>query len=308
MRRMAGNVADALRKWGVKVVEVDGWQTRGWKVSRGGQRFDPQGVVDHHTANGGFRGVDAPALQLCVNGRPPSKAEPNGLPGPLCQIVLGYSGTAYLIAAFGANHAGSGGWRGLSGNGSVWGIEAENNGVGEPWPQAQLDAFVRCNAALAEFSGFGPEMCCGHKEWTRQKIDPAGIDMNDFRSKVAALLARKPNTPAAEPDELPTIKRRHMFDSLTFPAAHPTNPNCGLEVQVAFNAVFHRWQNKPGEKFRDFELITTNKAPFEIAEVHVRAEANGSLDVVIVDVEGNRARAWQTREGTKVAWQAWAAA
>lgn len=173
-------VADALRKWGVTVVEVSGWQTRGWLKGFGGT-WDPHGVVCHHTANAGFRGVDAPSLNVCINGRP-------DLAGPLCQIVLGYSGTAFLIAGRGANHAGKGGWNGLSGNAAVWGIEAENTGLGEPWPPEQLDAFVRCCAALAEFSGFGPEMVCGHKEWTPQKIDPAGIDMNDFRARVAALL------------------------------------------------------------------------------------------------------------------------
>jgi hypothetical protein len=179
------NLPDMLRKWGVNVVEFPGWQTRGWLSGYGGA-WNPRGVVCHHTANGGYRGIDAPSLNVCVNGRP-------DLAGPLCQIVLGYSGTAYVIAALGANHAGKGGWANLSGNASVWGIEAENTGLGEAWPAVQVDAFHRCCAALGELSGFGPEMVCGHKEWTPTKIDPAGLDMNQFRSAVAALLDNGPN-------------------------------------------------------------------------------------------------------------------
>lgn len=189
------NLPDALRSWGVTVVEVDGWETRGWSASKSGQQWNPRGVVCHHTANGGFRGVDAPSLNVCINGRP-------DLAGPLCQIVLGYSGTAYVIAGRGANHAGSGGWMGLTGNASVWGIEAENNGVGEPWPQAQLDAYVRCCAALAELSGFDARFVCGHKEWTSLKIDPAGIDMNDFRAKVTDALAGSPVPTPPEEDDM----------------------------------------------------------------------------------------------------------
>lgn len=193
-------VADALRKWGVTVVEVDGWETRGWLKGYGGT-WDPAGVVCHHTANGGFRGVDAPSLNVCIDGRP-------DLAGPLCQIVLGYSGTAYLIAGLGANHAGKGGWRELWGNASVWGIEAENNGRGEPWPDVQVDAFHRCCAALAEFSGFGADDVCGHKEWTPQKIDPAGIDMNEFRGRVADLLAGTAQLPIPpQEDEM----NKHWF-------------------------------------------------------------------------------------------------
>lgn len=196
------NLPDALRSWGVTVVEVDGWQNRGWSASKSGQQWNPRGVVCHHTANGGYRGVDAPSLNVCINGRPPSPAEPKGLAGPLCQVVLGYSGTAYVIAGKGANHAGAGGWMGLTGNASVWGIEAENNGVGEPWPQVQLDAYIRCCAALAELSGFDARFVCGHKEWTRTKIDPAGIDMGEFRAKVAAALtAGHTPSPTPQPPE-----------------------------------------------------------------------------------------------------------
>ena len=165
---------DALRAEGVKVIEHPGWR------ERGSATFAPKGVICHHTA-GPARG-DAPSLGVCVNGR-------SDLAGPLCQIVLARSGTAHVIASGRANHAGPGNWRGLEGNTSVFGIEAENTGVGEPWPQVQLDAYVRCVAALCRRGGIPVGMVCGHKEWApRRKIDPKGIDMARFRSDVLARL------------------------------------------------------------------------------------------------------------------------
>ena len=224
------NLVDTLKRWGLTVVEVDGWQTRGWTVNRFGQKFAPRGLVCHHTANGGFHGIDAPSLNICINGRP-------DLAGPLCQFVLGYSGTVYLIAGLGANHAGAGGWGALQGNGSVWGVEAENNGVGEPWPQVQLDAYHHLAAALAEYTGFAPGSICGHKEWTPQKIDPAGIDMNDFRRQVAALLETgPPNTNQSEEDDdmaKPAVLLRHKDGSIY---TCPNNGENGIAVRLANDA------------------------------------------------------------------------
>lgn len=175
-------LADALRAEGVTVTEHPGWR------ERGSSTFSPKGVICHHTA-GPARG-DAPSLGTCVNGRP-------GLPGPLCQIVLARSGTAIVIASGKANHAGAGGWRGLTGNTSVLGIEAENTGQGEPWPDAQYDAYVRVVAALCRHAAIPVGMVCGHKEWApTRKIDPRGIDMAAFRAQVTTRLgATTPTTP-----------------------------------------------------------------------------------------------------------------
>jgi hypothetical protein len=166
-------LADVLRDAGVTVVEHDGWKTRGASTIK------PKGIVCHHTA-GPARG-DAPSLNVCINGR-------SDLPGPLCHIVLARSGTAHVIAAGRANHAGIGGWHGLVGNSSVIGIEAENTGRGEPWPAVQVASYVTICAAICRHLGLGAEMVCGHKEWTPRKIDPYGIEMKDFRKRVAAQL------------------------------------------------------------------------------------------------------------------------
>lgn len=179
-------LADALRAEGVTVTEHPGWR------ERGGATFSPKGVICHHTA-GPARG-DAPSLGTCINGRP-------GLPGPLCQIVLARSGTAIVIASGKANHAGAGGWRGLTGNTSVLGIEAENTGQGEPWPGVQYDAYVRIVAALCRRAGIPVGMVCGHKEWApTRKIDPRGIDMTGFRHAVAARLGPISPPPVTPPE------------------------------------------------------------------------------------------------------------
>ena len=170
-------VVEALRDHGLTVGFVPGWETRG------SSSFYPRGHVVHHDAGGHWSTPPG----ILTAGR-------SDLPGPLCNFALGRDGKVWMVAAGRANHAGTGGWRGLSGNSSVWGTEANNRGTGETWPQVQIDAYVRLCAATCEFSGFGAEMVCRHAEWTSRKIDPWGPwedghdwarDMSHFRALVA---------------------------------------------------------------------------------------------------------------------------
>ncbi len=170
-------LADRCRLFGLQVVEVDGWQTRGKEP------FNPQGVVCHHTA--GPATGDMPTLRILVNGR-------SDLPGPLCNVGLARSGAVYVIASGRANHAGSGGWKALTGNSSVFGIEAENTGT-EPWPEAQANAYHRLAAALISGQGVGSDaaLVCSHKEWApTRKVDPHGIDMKSFRTSTKKIVDR----------------------------------------------------------------------------------------------------------------------
>jgi len=186
-------IADWLDEWGLDVVAHQGWETRG------SSDFEPRGVVVHHTA--GPRGLDAPSLPVVLDGRP-------DLAPPLCHVLIARSGRCHVIAGGRANHAGAGGWRGLVGNRSVFGIEAENDGVGEPWPRHQLDVFIAASAALLAGIGVWIDMLCGHKEWTPRKPDPVGIDMPAFRGDVARALSAGPPTPPKEtlmPDLSPTL-------------------------------------------------------------------------------------------------------
>jgi len=127
-----------LKAAGLKVAEVNGWQTRGVR----GQDVGPiKGVICHHTA--GPKTGNMPSLKIVTNGRP-------DLEGPLSQLCLGRDGTFFVVAAGRANHAGGGAWRGNpKGNTEFIGIEAENTGTPtDPWPAVQMDAYQRGVAAI----------------------------------------------------------------------------------------------------------------------------------------------------------------
>src|SRR5262245_16255822 len=153
-----------------------------------------------------------PTLRIVTDGRP-------DLPGPLSQLCLGRDGTFFVVAAGRANHAGEGNWQGNSaGNSNFIGIEAENTGLvtgpnADPWPAVQLDAYRRGVAAILTKVRADAIMCCGHKEFALpagRKIDPT-FDMDDFRSRVAAIMggtAPRPSViPGIDSNNRPTLRR-----------------------------------------------------------------------------------------------------
>ncbi len=165
-----------LEHWGLTVVPVTGWQDR-----RRPGAFRPIGVLIHHT--GGPKGKDAPSLQTCIDGRA-------DLPGPLCQLLPARSGKVYLISRGRCNHAGTGGPLGPltagDGNTLLIGLELENNGTDEEYPDEQLDAAVATTAAVLDLLGQPRHHVWGHKEWApHRKPDPL-FDMDHFRARVAA--------------------------------------------------------------------------------------------------------------------------
>jgi peptidoglycan hydrolase-like protein with peptidoglycan-binding domain len=192
-------IADKCRYYGLDVVEVDGWRTRG------SSSFDPYGVVCHHTA--GSPDGEMPSLRLLINGR-------SDLPGPLCNVALGRSGKVYVVAAGRANHAGAGGWHGLVGNSSVLGIEAESTGSadGQNWTAEQRRVYPILAAALkagakspTDFS-----IICAHREWApTRKVDPRGIDMPSLRD-TARRFDPRPPPPPPPPPSADNFKERVM--------------------------------------------------------------------------------------------------
>lgn len=166
---------DALRKAGLQVQEVPGWQWRGV-----GDMKQPMGVILHHTAGSSIGNM--PSLDTIVRGR-------SDLHGPLAQLALGRDGTFYVVAAGRANHAGPGAYAGVSqGNSHFIGIEAENTGYtkgvrAEPWPEVQLQAYKKGVAAILKYLRQPVKMAIGHKEWALppgRKVDPT-FDMAKFR-------------------------------------------------------------------------------------------------------------------------------
>lgn len=174
-----------LRRWGLDVETVPGWEHRG----RAGQ-FDPKVVVCHHTGTKNPRRLEFPTRTVLIDGR-------SDLAGPLCNFGLSPTGRVLLVAAGVTNNAGRGGWAGFAGNRHTVGIEAENDGV-EPWPADQLDAYDLLAACSAETVGAGAGMVCAHFEWApHRKDDPHNFDMPAMRSRVSHLLAHPPHAAAA---------------------------------------------------------------------------------------------------------------
>lgn len=202
--RLPDNLPQTLRNYGLKVVEVPGWRTRGRPASTGG--FDPVGVLCHHTATTKRISVAA-VLRLLIKGR-------SDLPGPLCQISLGRDGTVYIVAAGRANHAGkakaSGTVAGGDGNTLYIGIEAQNDGVGEAWPAVQYAAYVLLCAVLSvEVTHNTANTVRGHKETSLTgKVDPK-FDMDEFRNKVAVKIGE-----ITKPQHVGTTRGKYVDHAL----------------------------------------------------------------------------------------------
>lgn len=174
-------IANKLRAAGLNVVEVAGWQTRG------SSSFSPKGFVRHHTA--GPASGNSPSLNICIYGR-------SDLAGPLCNVFQARDNTIYVVAAGRANHAGTGGWKGLSGNSTVYGIEVENTGT-EPWREDQLDTTARVCAALTS----NVDLTCEHKEWApNRKPDRHTVNGQAERERMRRFLGSTGAPPAAPPD------------------------------------------------------------------------------------------------------------
>lgn len=179
-------LADRLRAKGVRVVEVDGWRTRGSTT------YTPDLGIWHHTA--GAASGSAPSLAVCIYGRP-------GLSGPLCQVLQSRdpdgNDIAYVIAAGRANHAGVGTWRGISGNSRAFGVEVEHTGT-TVQPGVRHEITARIIAAGLEGGSRDARNVCRHAEYAT----PAGrkIDFNiaaepwtadDMRARVGYWIGRE---------------------------------------------------------------------------------------------------------------------
>ena len=181
----------AVRKSGLRVVEIAGWKSRGRPASTGG--FNPRGVLCHHT--GGADDGLGYAKWLGLVGR-------SDLPAPLCQLALGRDGTVYIIAAGRANHAGVAKAQGSlpagDGNELYLGIEAMNTGS-EGWTKAQYDAYVRLVRALIQHYGWQVQNVRGHRETSvTGKVDPGRIDLDKFRSEIGSAAAEQEDDVSAK--------------------------------------------------------------------------------------------------------------
>ena len=233
------DLAQAVRKSGLRVVEVGAWAGRGH-----GPMSSVKGVVCHWTATGPAvrPGDDYPSMGIVRDGR-------SGLPGPLANLGLGRDGTVYVIAAGMAYHAGEGYLAGVgaNGNANMVGIECEGSGT---WPAAQLAAYPRLCAALSAHYRFPAARVIGHFEWTNRKIDintwPGG--MAKFRAQVG-----NPTTTQSPPEE------DGFLSALS-----------SSEQRALFNRVFGFWRQR--------WFVPGPDGPREVAEGTKGAVAATALD------------------------------
>ena len=168
-------LVDVLREAGLNVQEnqiTAGWQNRA--RSSGGFPETPLGIQWHHTASSTAPEND---LSWQINGCDDA---------PVGNLLLDRTGTYWPVAAGAANTAGKGGpltlSRGIvpldSGNTRTVAIEVANSGVGEAWPEVQVNAYFAGSNAINARLGNLPTDVFTHAlgagdGWTDRKIDPA---------------------------------------------------------------------------------------------------------------------------------------
>lgn len=164
-------LADALRAEGVNTIEFGDWKN----IGHGDFGLITHVMVHHTGGNSSANAIqNHPQLGLCS------------------QIFLNRAGTAFVVGAGIAYHAGVGSWPGIPTNNANQvsiGIEAENNGT-EGWGASQYWAYVRVVAAILRRLGLRSDRCVAHKEYAavQGKWDPGGLDMPKFRRDVQAQL------------------------------------------------------------------------------------------------------------------------
>jgi len=170
--RYLTEMADVLRAAGLAVEETDDWQYRA-RSSGGYADGRPWAVMWHHTASQTTPEND---VNYIVYGCPDA---------PVANLYLDRDGVVWVCAGGATNTNGKGGPYTVS-RGTVpldrmneyaVSIEMANSGVGEPWPQVQIDAAFRVSLALTDWLRLDPTDALGHYDWTPgRKIDPATAD------------------------------------------------------------------------------------------------------------------------------------
>ena len=169
--RYLTELADWCRAAGLVTHEVDGWQYRA-RSSGGFDGDRPYCIMWHHTASDMSPENDVDYMISCED-------------APLANVLLDRDGHVWVMAGGATNTNGKGGPYGTtrgqvpkdSMNTHGVSIEAANNGVGEWWPQAQIDAYFALSLMLTDRLGLDPGDICEHQVWAPdRKIDPAVAD------------------------------------------------------------------------------------------------------------------------------------
>jgi hypothetical protein len=222
-----------LAKGGLEVIEYPGWETRG------DTRLTVNAVVRHHTATGQGWTDDAVDRLLWRDGNATT-------PPPLAQLGLDRRGRYRLGAAGRCNHNGYGRF----GNDAI-GIEAYNDGVGEPWPKVQVDAYDLGVALILEHLDLPTERDVAPYETDpNRKSDPRGLVMVDRRKAVARIRASFHQPPPEDPDDMPAIA----------PFSHWRDVATGRVYRVGADALGRVWL-QPAELKVDQALLRLGGFP-----------------------------------------------
>ena len=205
-------MANWFREAGLKVVEYDGWKTRA-RSTGGYATGRPWCVMWHHTASNTTPENDANYECNVADAK------------PICNVNIARDGTVWVLAAGATNTNGKGMATKFS-KGTVpadsmnvyaFGIEIANNGVGQPFPQPQIDAaFVVSNVINQRMGNKASDVCTHQCYAPDRKVDPArgagtvqgtwhpkeitssgSWDVDDVKSECAL---RSAPTPEPEPD------------------------------------------------------------------------------------------------------------
>jgi hypothetical protein len=225
-------MADWFQQAGLAVVRYEGWTTRA-RSSGGYEPGRPLCVMWHHTASSASPQDDAYYMCHTSSDR------------PICNVMVDRAGTVWCLAAGATNTNGKGDAKSFSRgtvpansmNSYAVGMEICNNGIGEDYPQVQIDAaFVVSNVLNANL-GNQPGDVCTHQDYApTRKIDPAvgsavrgpwqpreinysgTWSLDDLRAECGVRAGQRPPDPVPGPEptpppeedwmaNLPTIKK-----------------------------------------------------------------------------------------------------
>jgi peptidoglycan hydrolase-like protein with peptidoglycan-binding domain len=162
-----------LRKYNVRFETYPGWELRS---RRSGGLNQVLAVGIHHTASGA-----APANQMrYMWNNAPDRPIGNIFIAPDGLVTLGVAGASNTQGRGGPIRTSKGTIPKDQGNMYCVSVEGANNGVGQEWPDAQMQSFILVCAALCEQFGLDPLTdVLSHWEYVlpsqpNRKIDPAG--------------------------------------------------------------------------------------------------------------------------------------
>jgi len=262
--RYLTDLAEVCRRTGFAVIEVDGWQTRG-RSSGGYDQGRPSHVMAHHTASGpgsdGWADVEYMTWHADA--------------APLANLYISRVPEIFVMAAGATNTNGSGVdpcelADDDTMNTHAIGIEAANNGVGEPWPDVQQSCYVTLCAELELAYGIAPAQIHSHAEYApARKIDPAGESRYAEGAAIWDMDAFREDVRIGEPEPIPGPE----------PEPEPTPP--------------------PDEQETDMAFIIRNRSTGEVALVYGDHQVIGLAGE---DLAGYRARFGDELDTDPVVW------